>query len=360
MVLVAACSYTAPAQPSDDTPVDGAIDGAPDGTDATVDPDASSNPNCFGDYIQVCLTNLPNASATFDTINLDTGGGICVDTGTTAAGLCVVAATSITINNEVRAIGSGKPLVLIATEGAITVSTASALDASSRHGGNQGAGRTIGTCNAGTTPQGGGGGQGGSLSATGGNGGKDGAQNAGGGAGTAVTLGANELRGGCSGATGGNGGGAGGFGGGGLLLIAKTKIRVDGTVNASGSSGDGATTSNRGGGGGGSGGVIVFDAPVIELPGTVFANGGGGGEGSSGGAAGNPGGDPIPPTAGSGGNNGTLNGGDGGLGSLGNTGTSGIDGSSGAGGGGGGGGAGFIRVTTNPTLTGIASPTIVL
>ncbi len=354
MVVMAACSYTAPDAPSgDDTP---GVDAQTDGPDATVDPDGNSNPNCFGGYIEVCLTTLPSAARIIDATNLDTGGGICADTGTMAAGLCVVAATSITITNEVRAIGSGKPLVLIATEGAITVSNGSNLDASSRHGGNQGAGRAIGTCNAGTTAQGGGGGQGGSLAATGGDGGKDGNQNAGGGAGAAVTLGAGELRGGCSGATGGNGGGAAGNGGGALLLIAKTKIRVDGTVNASGSSGDGATTVTRGGGGGGSGGVIVFDAPTVELPGIVFANGGGGGEGSSGAAGGNPGGDAIPPAAGSGGKNGTPGGGDGGSGSLGAAGSPGIDGSVGAGGGGGGGGAGFIHSTTTPTLTGIASP----
>ena len=122
--------------------------------------------------------------------------------------------------------------------------------------------------------------------------------------------------------------------------------RVSGRVNASGAGGQAGTLNDSGGGGGGSGGMIVFDAPMRQVTGTVMAQGGGGGGGSGGVGAGTPGADPTE--AGMGaipGDGYHAGGGTGGAGGTGAIAADAGDGQAGnlIGGGGGGGGAGIVR-----------------
>ena len=170
-------------------------------------------------------------------------------------------------------------------------------------------------------------------------------------------------------------GGAGGGGGGALQITAGEQIDILGVVNAGGGGGASGlgSYSYRGAGGGGSGGGILLEAPVVNVSGTVVANGGGGGGGggnSGGGGGGGHGGkngfppDPTYAAYGGSGNDGAgcplygyVDGGDGGAGGYG-AGTGGYGGSgetdsrcigetSFVGGGGGGGGVGRIRINTS-------------
>jgi len=112
------------------------------------------------------------------------------------------------------------------------------------------------------------------------------------------------LRSGCPGGDG-ETTGSGGQGGGAVLPISQTKIKVTGSINASGAGSQGANVGPHGGGGGGSGGMIFGDAPLIEITGNVFANGGGGGGGSNSNQSGVDGGQPSnAQTNGKGGNGG--------------------------------------------------------
>lgn len=93
------------------------------------------------------------------------------------------------------------------------------------------------------------------------------------------------------GGSGGAGGGdaacatAGGGGGGAVQLSARSRILVTGAIDAGGGGGRGGVVcpghSSHAGGGGGAGGAIYLEAPMVDLMGTVTANGGGGGGGGS-------------------------------------------------------------------------------
>jgi hypothetical protein len=331
-------------------PIRAERDAAMDVSDAPAPVDASL---CFGSFTVVCLETLPLAPLGFGTsAEVDTDVSTACATTTNNVDACVLAGRSITISTAVTlsAVGS-KPLILLATDGSITIAAGGTVNVSSKLGGaSTGAGFGRGACNAATTPGSSAGGPGGSFGGKGGNGGLAGGTGTGQ-AGATTNL-ATMLRGGCAGANAGPGGspGTGGKGGGAVELISSLAIDVAGTINASGAGGtSGGTSGNAGGGGGGSGGAIVLAAPDVVVSGLVFANGGGGGGGEKGVA----GTDPSPPTRGAGGDGGV--GGDGGDGSLGGIGSSGEN--SGNGGGGGGGGAGIIH-TTDPTppSTGISPP----
>jgi hypothetical protein len=83
-------------------------------------------------------------------------------------------------------------------------------------------------------------------------------------------------------------GGAGGAGGGGIIIIAKGIVNISGSIIANGTNGavGGATGNNAGGGGGGagSGGAIyIIGNQSVSITGTVNAVGGTGGAGGAGG-----------------------------------------------------------------------------
>jgi len=339
LALASACGFSAPAPPIGG---DGGPDASPDGPP----PDAQQ---CFGPYLNVCLSALPtmpliiSATDSDVDINTDTGASASPRCDTGISNYCVVAATTINIvaNKKIRAHGA-RPLVLVAIGqfdlfGEIDVT-------SSQDGTVQGAGASPTTCagmqNATMTS----GGFGGSFGGRGGDGETiDGDR----GIASAAIGFPPTLRGGCAGGAGGSGG-AGGNGGGAVGIVGAT-VHIDGKINASGAGGKGGPATKSGGGGGGSGGMIVLDVPqskiTIDIGGRLYANGGGGGEGGEGGTAGAPGAaSPAPGVAGPGGNNGNA-GGNGGDGSAGST-LSGFNGNNsrgGGGGGAGGGGAGFIH-----------------
>ena len=347
----------------------------PDGPGPEPDgPPPDPEDECFGTtggLVEPCFApdDKPTGAVTLTT-DIDTdASSLCSSTvkNTTA---CVVAGGTISISNgvSVRATGN-KPLVLLATTGAITID--GTLDVASHvnfpNAVVPAAASNFAGCDAGTLPNNGGGGAGGSFGTQGGNGGigrNVAASNGVAGAAQVPTA----LRGGCKGQDG-NGAanfGVGGDGGGAVYLIAETAINIGGTgvINASGAGAtDGFVGGSVGGGGGGSGGLIGLDAPAIANAGNVFANGGGGGEASGGS---NPntrqlafcGADPVGIGPAPGGNGGTTNGGNGGAGAA-NTanGTNGQNNPGGAsgGGGGGGGGVGVIKVFGG-TLGGNRSP----
>ncbi len=355
LVVVGACKFTTPAATDargddPDAPVVTedvlTVDAGP--ADAFVPPDAQ---RCFGTVNPICLTQLPTQPRDFLTptaINTDTS--LLCET-TDQPELCVVTGTSMMVASKLTGVGS-KPLVLLATTGAIIVSAELTVASG---GGIIGAGAG-GPCAAGQNPITGGGGQGGSFGGKGGNGG-DRTTNDHGVAGAVTALGT-TLRGGCAGAAGaGADEGAGGSGGGAVALIAPT-ITVSGLINAGGAGGRGATENSSGGGGGGSGGTILLDTLDFTNSGLLLANGGGGGEGSGSSTAGASGADSTANARASGGGGLTGNGNDGGDGSLGAAGQSGDSGVAG-GGGGGGGGAGVIRTTDpTPAQNAIVSPAL--
>lgn len=277
---------------------------------AVIPPDARA---CFGNLVSICLTRLPTEPVLFagSMPPLDTG----VNTSCTqvvaqngGASLCVVAGTSVTVASSLTVVG-GRPLVLIGTG---TVSVTGVLDASSTQiGPRRGAGANPIGCPVNSVAgqgdtAGGGGGAGGSFGIAGGNGG-DGDTNDNGQPG-GIADGGNAapaqpsplvLRGGCPGGRGGASasdrpGGTGGDGGGAIYLIAGTSITIAGDVFASGAGGGATSTTTgieQGGGGGGAGGMIVLDAPAIDAPGRVVANGGAGGGGGGLSRGGTPGAD---------------------------------------------------------------------
>jgi hypothetical protein len=350
-------------------PVDAAIDAQ------MIDAAPDAPQTCFGTgLLRICLASAPSDSLTISaTTPLDTDNPqMCALVTSGGTGLCVVAATTISVEATWRATG-GKPLVLIARD-SITITATGLIDVASRRGVTPeiGAGGDAATCDGGTAPKTGGGtnggGAGGSFTGLGGNGGKGG----GGGGGAAGLPGAavtaiTELRGGCPGQIGqgvGANKGAEGHGGGAVYLIAGGTISVAGAINASGEGGGHGVSGEAGGGGGGSGGMIGFDAQTITGTGLILANGGGGGEASgttAPGASGNDGKDPTSISAAPGGTGGSTSGGDGGNGSTGVAAGPGADGASGAsggsgGGGGGGGGAGLIKAPTTASLGVMVSP----
>ncbi len=348
--------------------VDAAIDDAAiDDDDASVIVDAAVAPpdappdaqTCFGGgLVSLCLAAAPASPLTITantTIDTDTSP-LCVeysgDTGETA--LCVVAATTVSIddNRRLRANGS-KPLVVIASESLVVDGT---IDVA------RGAGANPPTCVPPTTATNADGGAGGSFQGRGGRGG-----DAVSGTGPSAALGTTTavFRGGCRGGNGAGGdGGLGGSGGGALYLIAPT-ITINGTLDASGGGG-GFGANESGGGGGGAGGFIGLDAPSVTVASTarVIANGGGGGEGGTPNKDGNSGSPGGGLSAAPGGSGGAPHGGNGGDGSA-NATLGGQDGRSGgtcdrsdSAGGGGGGGAGFVYVFPAQTLGGSISPPV--
>jgi len=387
IVLLAGCSFHATGQngPADDSGSTGS-DGAGPGSDAAVTSvDARI---CFGAglLLNVCLASPPDQALSLPgSVNpLDTG----VDANcqkivpqTSGPELCVIAGKTATVSGSFVAIGK-RPLVVIGAD-AVTVTSAGTLDVSSKINPRRaGAGANTGTCTtagAGENDEGGGGGgAGGSFGTVGGKGGtgdvndngtpKNG--NAPGGAVGAAQPAPAILRGGCGGGAGGDGaetdathtGGAGGDGGGAVYLIAGNTITIAGNVFASGAGGGttpGSAGVEQGGGGGGAGGMIGLDAPIINVPGRVVANGGGGGGGGGNSNGGAPGGDGTTTgwnTRAAGGNS-DADAGDGADGTTFNT-TTNVDGQ-GANGGGGGGAGGLGLVWIYNTVQGGAtiSPT---
>lgn len=144
------------------------------------------------------------------------------------------------------------------------------------------------------------GGGGGANTAGGGAGGGNGTagSNGGGSGGTGgSTAGAADLTTMVFGGGGGGGGSQGGSGatggeGGGIVLIFSRIIEVTGSINANGSVGGAAGVAGAGGGGGGAGGsIFIKSANAILGTGLLTATGGAGGAGGSGGNAGGTGGD---------------------------------------------------------------------
>lgn len=354
--------------------VDAAVE--PDAAALDASPDAPSN-------VQVCFSAslLPNLNVCFEAApteprtisagtSLDTDApNACARVLTGGTGLCVIVATTISVEATLRATGT-RSLVLIARD-SITITSSGAIDVASPRSLNPafGAGGDPGTCTTGMLPTRAngtnGGGAGGSFVGLGGRGGNAGGVPGGlGGFPAAVVTPITELRGGCPGQDG-QGALDKGHGGGAVLLLAGSTITVTGKINASGGAGGGGASGNAGGGGGGSGGMIVLNAPTVTGTGLILANGGGGGEGSGalGTESGNPGADPTSTTAAPGGSLGMNAGGDGGNGSAGTmpAGAAGgnvVNASAIGGGGGGGGGAGTIRVPVGHTLGSNVSPAV--
>jgi hypothetical protein len=295
---------------------------------------------CFGQgVVQVCLDTAPTRAVTLPgAVNpLDTSAATnCTKIVTQTSGpeLCVIAGTTVTVSGSFAAIGT-RPLVLIGSD---AVNVTNTLDVSSKIAGGSrtGAGANDAGCTVGSNGKndsgGGGGGAGGSFGTIGGAGGTGDLPNnhlpigtATGGTPGAAQAVPTVLRGGCKGSLGGDGadsdathtGGVGGDGGGAVALIAGNSITISGDVFASGAGG--AVTSGAGGfeqgaGGGGSGGMIVLDAPAVQVPGHISANGGAGagGGGNVGGALGGDGSTTMWNRRATGGN-GDKSGGQGGL-----------------------------------------------
>jgi hypothetical protein len=310
--------------------------------DATPLVDAA--PGCFGIGVVVICPKAAVMDPLVLATPIDTGGPACIAyTGSQPGELCVLAGTNVTVLGRVMASGP-RPLVLLATD---TLAIEGVLDVASRAGGVRGPNSSASAC-ARMVAQGDRGGPGGTF---GGRGGSGGAGETNGPQPSAPLAVVAQLRAGCDGGAASSA--LGGAGGGAVYLVAGMRIRIAGTVNASGAGGA-AGSANRGGGGGGSGGMIGLDAPSIELNGSIFANGGGGGASDVGAGRGE---ESLSATiAGRGGRAGDAGGADGGDGSArtvyeGRAGASGNDG-----GGGGGGGAGVIRVFPPQVLSGPVSP----
>jgi hypothetical protein len=212
----------------------------------------------------------------------------------------VIAVERLTIEAAARLEVIGRlPLVIAswtAIEVAGTIDAGSHLGRQVGPGANMSCGAMAGAPGAAAPPSGGsGGGGGGAFRGRGGSGGDGGnAPNPGGGGGLAVPV-PGVLRGGCGGGDSGAAGGSavppsapatvslGGPGGGAIYLAARESIQIApaAAVLAGGAGGAGAKLgSSCGGGGGGSGGYLGLSAGVIDLRGTLAANGGGGGGGS--------------------------------------------------------------------------------
>lgn len=356
-----ACGFSVPAGPRDGAA--GTDDGT--GAAATVDGpnvDAPAGGLCFGEgNFIVCLAALPTSAVRYDGVSsIITSGGQCpgeVVIPSTGPELCVVAGTTVTVNEFVDVSGT-RPLVLVATSGALTVTSIATIDASAFRNGGAGPGSNFASCaapgTAGSASNGSGGGAGGSFGTRGGNGG------AGGGAAGGTAAPASTpvfLRGGCRGAVGGTSSGAGGLGGdsgGALYLVANTTLSINGRIDASGASGDGAPSGKGGGGGGGSGGMIALwgrNGISIGATAVVFANGAGGGGGADAAAPGGNGFESTGPlvigAGGPGGNGvGTAGGAGATLVAPGQSATA-----STKGGGGGGGGVGVIKNVSGQSIT---------
>jgi hypothetical protein len=335
--------------------------------------------SCYGHGVgRTCIKDTTLGALVLDGQAIDTDSQVCtanvtLDGGTpsTERQVCVIPGTTVVFMNMNTAIGS-RPLVVIAVE-SLEVQMGATLDVSNPNGtAMSAAGSTWSGCPVSTSLNGEsktatlqpGGGAGGTFHGRGGLGGLPGR----GGAPPPNPLDLDYLHAGCAGGTGGNDGNGGshagpGRPGGVVYLIGKT-ITIDGTIDASGEHGEGATSLPGGGGGGGPGGWIgldTIDATAIDIGPTanLVAGGGGGGGAANTTNAGSPGidGDSTNATQGAaGGGSAVNNGGNGssrtsanglpGLGQLNNA------------GGGGGGGEGAITHVGGIAFTG-AMPLIV-
>jgi hypothetical protein len=288
--------------------------------------------------------------------------------------LCALHVASFELRGGASLTATGSRPLLIASDGDLYVF--GTLDVSSHRAGMRGAGGSFASAacaprTAATgTPGGAGGGGGGSFGDAGGTGGTGNIDQVDGGlapGGAAPVVPAPAfVHGGCAGEPGATdttaAGGAGGAGGGAVYLAslgAGHLIQITGTVLANGAGGatcGGATSGGSGGGGGGAGGLVMVEAPSISITGSavIAANGGGGGEGCVQ-AAGADGADGVAGMAAAGGAGQQADGGDGGAGGLG--GTPAQPGMDARGGGGGGGGAvGVVRLVGSVTNAGTVSP----
>ena len=363
--LLAGCEFQhgASSVPADGKMIDARMIDAP--------PDALVNPMCFGPPgpYQLCLSAIPTNQTILNstTINTNDCSGDAMNEMKMMLGtvtVCVIAGSTITVNGNVQGVDVN-PLVLVATQ-SITISSGASLSVASTSGNNaiKGASANDSSC-AGTSTfglggnGGGGGGAGGSFGGAGAAGGAGTSGGIAGGMAAPAAGAVTTLRGGCEGGDGGDssngdigGGGTGGDGGGALYVATQGVLTIQGTINASGAGGAGATNSKSGGGGAGSGGMIVLAAHSLMMPssGVVIADGGGGGGGSSNTDTGTDGKDPTSVTmqagGGTGGTSGGSNGGKGAAGTA--SPTQGMPATQGAGGGGG--GVGIIHVLTNITL----------
>ena len=204
------------------------------------------------------------------------------------------------------------------------------------------------------------GGGGGAFQGSGGAAGS-GEGHAGGAGGVGMTAVPTFPIGGCPGAQGGEAGANDvplpSIGGGAIYLASKTRIDVgsNASISAGGQGGAGGESfpgaaNGDGGGGGASGGMIWLEAMMIEVDGTLVADGGGGGQGgyftpaTETNAAAGADGDTFGAALGG---SGSGAGGAGGTGGAGAT-VAAAMGQTNASGGGGGGGAGFVVLTTAP------------
>lgn len=316
--------------------------------------DGSVEDACYGTgIVQLCLGEPASGATMLPDGTLDTDSSPLCATNVISGGTgaCVVAGNTVVLPTGGVLVATGsKPLIVVAHD-SITIS--GTLSVASRREGSRGAGSSTGTCNAAAAPTGGGGGAGGSFGGLGGDGGGPNTTTAG-----PTPPAPTSLRGGCDGQAGSGSGGSEGAGGGATFLIAKVGIDVTGSINASGAGADKPDSGIRGGSGGGSGGMIGLDAPMVQVAGSVFANGGGGSGGSDSSSEGDDGNDPVAGSGGSGGGgSGTAgNGGNGAAGATldGMAGGSGTAGSSG--GGGGGGGAGVVKLYGTRAGAGTISP----
>lgn len=311
---------------------------------------------CVGaGLINLCLPSarmLDLESGTLDT----TSDPRCFTLRSESVELCAIVAESIRVRVDLRVTGT-RPLVLASTSSLTVDAIIDVSSSVSAAGASSGAGANPAFCEAGTLPSPSGGGAGGSF---GGSGARGGGTQGATGSQPGAPASSLSIRGGCGG-TPGRGGPAvmAGPGGGAIYLIAKDRITINRSINASGGNGMGGTADFRGGNGAGAGGLIGLDAPLIVGNGSVFANGGGGGGGANNSTFGSPGtvststfsrafGGSAPSLAGSGGHGSVEDELDGTPGS----GTT----DSANGGGGGGGGAGVIYVRGDFRFTGQTSP----
>lgn len=211
--------------------------------------------------------------------------------------IIVVPLTGLTIDsgNTLRLVGP-RP-VAFAVDGKVTIDgtiDASASDTTPGAGGNYSCEPSQGGDGTGevTSWRGASGGGGGGFGTAGGMGGdantdRISANNVRPGGAAGVTRGSAALiplLGGCSGGRGGNCSSAGGAGGGAVQISASGLLEVNGTIRANG--GNGATpcgpTSEGGGTGGGSGGAILLEAATVDTAGsTIETKGGRGGRNGS-------------------------------------------------------------------------------
>lgn len=367
----AACSFD-PAQAPTDAPLGVVIDAnAIDG--AMIDAGSGSScsgsgftSNCVGDgLIQICFGSGSNdvatpttsfAVASTATAMIDStmvGGANCTALLSQSTGqLCVVAATSVTIDGTLHVMGPNA--IAFASLGPISIT--GMLDVSG-HMMMAGPGGDTNVCVAPQAETQDGGGAGGSFITVGGNGG-DGSAGSGGVAAAAIAISAIQtLRGGCAGGDGAGGQKAGGGGGAVDFISAKT-ITITGHVLAGGGGGAGAGGMN-GGGGAGAGGLIVFDSDEgtqIQASANVDANGGGGGQGQQPGHNGMSGADSTSALVVAAGGNDPIAGGPGGSGASGSAMAGSGQSRANSAGGGGGGGAGAVLVSGCFSNAGAVSP----